>query len=353
MVRWGLYKDRGRWVIRRGAERLPTGKYRRIRHDESLLREFVARLNAPLRTKEAVAFKHAFISPELQAEYLEWLESQIPTKRNAHCEYTYLRDYFLNYFIGTLNLANPLDWFVVHETKWAKFLMSEEAPAAAKTKRAIIQAANRFMGWLHKKRPEEVPPLVFKPLSRAVFKEIEATRRMRGEAKERRAISDADWKKIRSALLQESIRPLVFLSRFYGLRRSECLGVGQGDVRQGHLCVERQLGRLGTYLPTKGRGHRKVPHWFARPEEVYCWIEEAQKKLMHPDTLTDRWNDLMIRLELPYDFHDLRHTFITKAVQKYPVVDVMHAAGHKDLKTTNRYVHDDRQTDDAPFKPAA
>jgi integrase len=353
MVRWGLYRDRGRWVIRRGKERLPTAKYHRIRHDELLLREYVDRLNAPLRVKEAVKFKHAFISPALLAEYQEWLEAQIPTKRNAQCEYTYLEEYFLNYFIGQLNLSNPLDWFSVHATKWAKFLLSDVAPKSAKTKRAIVQAANRFMGWLHKKRPEEVPPLVFQPLSRAVYKDIEAARQMRGERKERRAISDVHWKEIRRSLSEEPIRPLVLLGYFYGLRRSECLGVRPEDVRQGHLCVERQLGKLGTYFPPKGRGPRKVPHWFARASDAYAWAEDLQKALMHPDTLTDRWNALMVALDLDYDFHDLRHTFITKSVRKHPVADVMYAAGHKDLKTTSRYVHDARPSDDAPFKPAA
>ena len=41
----------------------------------------------------------------------------------------------------------------------------------------------------------------------------------------------------------------------------------------------------------------------------------------------------------PIRFHDLRHTFGTLAVQKFPVTDVQAWMGHKDIKTTMRYAH--------------
>jgi integrase len=342
MRRWGLYKDRGRWVIRRGKERLPAHKYRNSCHNEEELSAFVKRLNAPVDAQAKVQFKHAFIDDALMAEYLEWLLVKIPTERNALCEFGYLKKYFLNFFIGRLDLMNPADWYAYSETKWASLLLSKEAPKAAKTKRAVIQAANRFMGWLRKKRPGEIPELELEPLSKARFKKLEEERRIQGWVKVRLFIDERDWQRIRNNA--GGIYPHVMLAACYGLRRSEVLGLKPVDVEERCLKAERQLRDLApTYGPLKGRGARKIEHWYCQPSEALEWIESMS--LMHPDTLTDRWNELMKALDLPYDFHDLRHTYVTLAIRDHAPVDVMHAAGHKNIETTMRYLHDDRGLD--------
>jgi integrase len=358
-MRWYLTKDKaeGQWVIRGGEKnsRLPLHKYSRIRQDEAALRELVKRLNAPADVKLKVSYKHAFISPALLDDYLRYLKAQIPSESGAKQEYSYLRRHFLDYFIGKLDLMNPLDWHRVHETQWAEYLLSPLAPKAAKTKRDIIIAANRFMGWLHKQRPEEVPPLEFKPLSKAKFKDIEANREFRNEIKERTHIEDSDWKKI-EAKLPESIRPFVLLAYYYGLRRSEALGVHVGDVKKDFLAVSSQLVRLRPetkFKPLKGKDARRVPHWLSRAPEAYQWVLEAAGRRINPSTLTHRWNEFMDELGLDYDFHELRHSFITKTIRKYPPRDVQLAAGHKDIRTTMRYAHDDRALNDEPFNPEA
>lgn len=358
MIRWGLYQDKGKWVIRRGKERLPVKRYQTLRGNEDELKKFVIRLNAPIDAKKRVIIKHAFISPEMLDEYKEYLLAQIPSARNALCEFNYLENYFLNFFIGKLNLENPLDWHSVHETKWATYLCSKDVPSSTKSKRAIIQAANRFMHWLHRKRPAEVPSLNFTPLSRAKFKEIEARREMQGEVHDRKIINPAHWKIIKREIRETSIAPFVLIAYHYGLRRAEVLGVSPGDTKKGHLVVTRQLSRYNEtpkFSPLKGRSSRKVPHWFCNASDVYTWIQDAQNKLMHPDTLTDRWNELMDTLELDYDFHDLRHTFITYASRTYKadILAVRDAAGHKDVKTTQKYLHDLPSEDDDIFIPEA
>ena len=74
---------------------------------------------------------------------------------------------------------------------------------------------------------------------------------------------------------------------------------------------------------------------------------------MHPDTLSDRWTELMEQLKLTYTLHDLRHTWITKSIRKKKVVprDVQLAAGHKNIETTMGYLHDDREFDDDIYVP--
>ena len=351
--RWVYYPDGSKKL-----ERLPTSKYRSFRDDEAELQKFVIRLNEQIdpeqRTKAVVEIKHAFISPELLDQYKDFLLIQIPNRAKATNEYHYLVTYFLNFFIGKLGLANPLDWHLCHKTRWATYLVSKEAPSSGSTKKAIVAAANRFILWLHERRPGEVPPLKFTPLSKAKYKEIEAKRILNKEARETKMIKDEHWAIIRTKL-PDSIRAFVMISYHYGLRRAESLGLQLEDVREGFLSVERQLESftddIPVYGPPKGREARKVPHWNNTATDVYNWIKEIQ--LMHPDTLSARWAELMRKLKLDYTHHDLRHTWVTKALRKQAVArDVQLAAGHKDLRTTMGYAHDDRTLSDRKFIPA-
>jgi integrase len=363
---WVLFeesqKGSKRWVIRRWNgkryERLPVGKYKRIREDHAALSEFVTRLNASAEAKarKSVEIKHAFISPALLERYQLHLTAQIPSAQGARQEYSYLYRYFLLFFIGKLNLQNPLDWYRAHKIEWASYLLSKECPASAKSKRDIVIAANRFIEWLHEERPEEVPPLTFKPLTKARYEELEAQRELDGKKKETKYIPPAHWQKIDEALTAD-IAPHVRLLYHYGLRRNEGLGLKPGDVRNNYLLVERQQPRLSVYTPVKGRLKRKVPHWFCKAAEAYGWIDKAEH--MHPRTLSSRFEEVIRELQKKgkfkahYTLHDLRHTFVTRALREQAPVDVQHAVGHKNILTTMGYQHDDRQLGDAPFKPAA
>jgi hypothetical protein len=355
VVRWVRYPD-GTATL----ERLPVAEYRKIRNNELEMRKLVLRLNDRVsredRAVQAVELRHAFIDTALLDEFREYLLAQIPSRNNATTAYYYLTNYFLNFFINQLKMNDPLQWHEVHETKWAKYLLGPDVPGSAHSKRIIIATANRFMHWLHKKRPTEVPPLEFKPFTRARFKEIEAKRKMKGETRERKVVTDADWKRI---LVQADaeIEPFILLCYHYGLRRAESMGLQPADLRRGYLSVERQLvaytnGTPG-YSPLKGRQSRTVPHWFCKPGDAHRWISEALSNLMHPDTFSDRWEQLMKRLALDYDIHDLRHTWVTKAIRVQAPRDVQLAAGHKNIQTTMRYAHDDRELDSEVFEPDA
>lgn len=178
---------------------------------------------------------------------------------------------------------------------------------------------------------------------------------MNGERRERTAIKDEDWERILSALPSD-IKPFVLLAYHYGLRRAETLGFDStNDVRNEILLVRKQLtsyflGRA-VYGPCKTRRARKVPHWLGiRPEQAYQWILEGLNQKMHPDVLSHRWASLMESLGLEYTFHELRHTFITRARAQYSSREVQLAAGHADNATTERYSHDHRKFDDEIFE---
>jgi integrase len=71
---------------------------------------------------------------------------------------------------------------------------------------------------------------------------------------------------------------------------------------------------------------------------------------MHPDVLSHRWISLMEKLGLDYTFHELRHTFITRARAQYNAREVQLAAGHANITTTERYSHDHRKFDERVFE---
>ena len=51
--------------------------------------------------------------------------------------------------------------------------------------------------------------------------------------------------------------------------------------------------------------------------------------------------------QTPMRVHDLRHGFCTWAVNAWPITKVKEYAGHRDLKTTMRYVHHQTKAEDA------
>jgi len=358
-MKWLIQKERQkngivRNVIRRWNgnkfERLAVKKYQSIRDNDEELRRFVMRLNAPLILKEKVDFKHAFIDDHLLSDYLDFLLVKIPTESTARTEFGYLKNYFLNYFIVVLNLHSPSDWFTQADSKWATYLLSKDCPKSAKTKRDIINAANRFIKWLHKRRPNEFEIQTLEPISRAKFQEIEAKRLKNEEVLIRQVVPDSDLDKILKNAPDE-ISCYVHLIARYGLRRAEALGFKITDVKKGYLSVERQQDRIGDYKILKGKENRKTPHWYATPKQAHAWITAAQSRSIHKRTLSEKWSELMTKLGMSYHLHDLRHTFITKAVRQHEPRDVQLAVGHKDLRITMGYLHDDRGLEDEVFNP--
>jgi len=340
-------------------ERLPTKRYRSMRDDLEELKKFIVRLNQEVpveqRTIETIEIRHAYIDEKLLDTYKEFLKAQIPSnlKDRYIYEFNTLKKYFLKFFINTLGIPDPIQWHKIHKTEWANYLLeNKEVPRSMRSKKEITSAANRFMAWLHDRRPEEVPPLRFDPISKAKAKEVEADREREGDTHIPLFIKDDDWKIIEKAL-PDHLRSVVLLAYNYGLRRSETLGLTVQDVRHGFLSVERQLVAYTDKKPKcgslKGKEKRKVPHWCGTPDEVHSLISEIV--LMSPDTLTAKWTEFIEKLKLDYTFHDLRHTWITKMIRLKEHRDVQLAAGHKNITTTMDYLHDDRTMEERVFVP--
>jgi len=344
MQKWCLFQEKQRWVIRRWEagryKRLPMKQYAHIRDNEGELKALVHRLNAPVLAREAVAFKHAFISPVLLEEYREQLLAQVPSEKNALCQYNYLLTYFLNFFIGKLGLADPRQWYAVHKSKWAAFLLEQRLSPS--TIRKVVQEANRFMEFLADKRPGEVAAIRFRPISRARFRSLSATRALK-KGRER-FVRPEEWEEIEKRL-PKNIKAAVSLCYLFGLRRSEALGLTLEDVRKDYLKVARQNLKMGKPTILKGKKNRKTPYWYSTPKAAHSLIRQLVP--MSPDTLADEWG----KLETGFHLHDLRATFITRALRDYSAREVQLAVGHENLATTMRYAQDHRDFGDDVWRP--
>ncbi len=343
----------------RSYPRYPAKAYSHITSREEL-EQFVNRLNhrEDETKKRNIEIRTSFIPATEMDAFRSHLRTRIPTEKDFNYIYnTVLQDYFLGFFIGVLKIYDPNQW-PKYQDAWAESLLGtseksnlfDYAPSV-KTIKTTIQTANRFVEFMHRRLPESFSLFKFDPIGAARLKDYDARIR-HGDEPLGKYIPDDDWQVIEGALPID-IAPFVKLGYYYGLRRGETLGFNDMDVRNAFLRVERQLVAGSKYAPLKGRYARKTPHWFMSPAQCLELIRLGLNHRMHPDTLGARFVKLMKELGFKYEMHDLRRTFITKALRLQNPVDVQHAVGHKNLATTMRYQRDDRNLDDEVFKGEA
>jgi integrase len=388
---WYVCKEDGWYSVRR-TERDASGNKKQVRRDRNEYRLFendraevaayVARLNAKenpgQKVREAQIIENAFISVSLLEKFEAHLKEGIPSENYVKGIMGRVKNHFLNFFMRELKLNDPIEWHRVHKEKWSKYLNRPDLALSPKSKMMIVQAANRFIAWLSERRPD-VPKLVFEPISKAKFSTMRAEYDADETILKPCMISEEDWKTIKDNL-PEDITPFIHLGYNYGLRRAEMLALDVRDVKNEYLSIERQLhtlvrdteGKVKSYKTKilKGKTNRKVPHWnfesfsasksknsdsirsmTVDPSQTYEWVKSSTELRVMPDTLTLKWTAFMSKLGMTYTLHDLRHTWVTKMLRTRLPRDVQLAAGHKDINTTMRYAHDDRNLADQVFVP--
>jgi site-specific recombinase XerD len=153
--------------------------------------------------------------------------------------------------------------------------------------------------------------------------------------------------------------PLYLVYRFTGLRRQEALVLPDAHILEDRVLVqnvsipERALGkgyRLENCLwRPKAWEARAVPTPYL-PEWVLRPIRDVAKrrsfpfapegKLLHPDVVSQAFDDVLSNVSPSLTLHDLRHTCITAWMEQgVPAAVVQRLAGHKRLATTERYTH--------------
>jgi hypothetical protein len=387
---WFITREGNKYCIRRmvilegkrKSERYPAKKYKQFKDNFKELEKFVCRLNAKdyeaIKAKELFKLKHAFIDTEFLIRYRDdYLKVNIASEKDAKTLFNYLYKYCLEFFVEKLNLKNPDDW-IQKEHIWNKYLLNvaddldedkrileSGKVLSGKVLKQIVVEGNRFLKYLHKTRPSEIPPLKFDKFSTSVIKNHESKRKGEDEAFNSKYIDDERWGKLVKFLESENddIRFFVYIAKEYGLRRNEVLSLKVEDVKKGNLHLKRQYLSSNKNGPLKNRKHRRIPHWFSTPEKLYSYIQKNKDKIVHPDTLSKKFAEACVKaninikehdLTYNFTFHDLRRTFITNAVRKKVAKEELRlAAGHSSLNVTYRYyVMDSRKMDNETFIPS-
>jgi integrase len=361
--RWVLYSDDSRKL-----ERLPIEQYRKFRDDMTKLTDLCTRLNyreiEEENAKKAWKVRSAFVDNKLLYEgFKKYMISRADDEKYAGKCAGNVKKWFLDYWYKQKKF-DYLHWHKpASQSELADWWLSEHDGEliSFKTIKTSIHNLNHFFKFLHQESEGEIPELkfTFPTLTTSRIKKHEWSRKKSlGSKAERRSgqyISNDEFKMIIKNAPRE-IKSCIYLSYYFGLRRSECLAITKDNLRKGYLYLEKQLksydGTKAEYGPLKSRDARKVPHWHKHSmESILNAIEEVE--LMHPSTLTERWITLMAELNLNYTFHSLRNTFISNAFRDgRNASDIQLAAGHSDLRTTMGYQRDYREMDDEVWTPS-
>ena len=149
------------------------------------------------------------------------------------------------------------------------------------------------------------------------------------------------------------LRPLVLLTLFYGLRRSEVLGLRWGaiDTERGEVRIEHTVVKNlstvckdRTKTPSSRRTFPLLPEVWevlaplhpAKPNPAAYLFAGEDGEPLHPDKVTRGFKSVLARHGLPpMRFHDLRHATASILFDAgWSVPDVQHWLGHADIETT-------------------
>lgn len=360
---------------------------------EEVCRVLNYRLESKLRAKEAWLIKSDFIKvqgSELSQKFEAYMKARSGNPKHAKQCRRLVEMHFLNYFFYERKpaLYDYLEWHKLKtQAEFIEHLLSKKVNTsrngknhllASKTIKAIIQYSNHLMKFLHVESDGNIPLLQF------TFPSITEARLADHDRKRKKALPDklppsqqyideATFKKIYKAAPEE-LKPSIWIAYKYGLRRSEVLALDLPNLKKSHLKVDHQLVGLDIARaedktrvaivekhlgPLKNRDEegRKVPHWFATPEETYKHLQKLH--IYRPSGLSEAWIELIKKMGLSFTFHNLRNAFCSNALRDMnklgiSAVDVQLALGHSDLRTTMQYLRDFRELeDDEVWTPGA
>lgn len=158
---------------------------------------------------------------------------------------------------------------------------------------------------------------------------------------------------ILAAFVGHPLRPLILTTLYYGLRRSEVLGLRWGaiDPDRGELRIEHTVVKHLTVVckdrtktPSSRRTFPLLPEVWQElqplrppaPNPKAYVFAEPNGEPPHPDRITRGFRSVLRQHDLPLiRFHDLRHATATILFDAgWSVPDVQHWLGHGDIETT-------------------
>lgn len=180
----------------------------------------------------------------------------------------------------------------------------------------------------------------------ALIKRETALRESRVSANEWRAERHKDLLPLRAGEFVDHLRPLVLLALNTGLRRGELFSLRWSDInlKNANLTVRAAAAKSGQRrdVPLNVEAAKTLRSWQKQSEDadgdalVFPGIDGARL-----NNIVKSWETARKLAKLPgFRFHDLRHTFASKLVQRsVPLNTVRELMGHADIKMTLRYAH--------------
>lgn len=191
------------------------------------------------------------------------------------------------------------------------------------------------------------------------------------ERRDYRFYSSEQISTLLETIKDESFFPLIKVTVYYGLRRSELLGLQWDsiDFTANTITIKHTVSKV-TKVIEKNRtknisSHRTFP-LLEEMKTIFLTAKEKEQenrnifgnsyiennyvfkwsngKPYSPDYITHKFTDLLIKYHLePIRFHDLRHSCASFLITKgFSLKDVQEWLGHADISTTaNIYAHID------------
>lgn len=165
-----------------------------------------------------------------------------------------------------------------------------------------------------------------------------------------RVITKSELRRLCSCL-PSLMRTVVIVGRFTGLRLSNIVHLRWAwvDLDEGVITIPAKEHKNGE--KHEAVLNRKMARLFralhqrrdAKSSYVFCLTRTREPYRRDSATQAFRRGAGKAKIE-DVRFHDLRHTFLSDLGGRgVSAIDLMHAAGHKDLRSTNGYIHGNRE----------
>lgn len=154
---------------------------------------------------------------------------------------------------------------------------------------------------------------------------------------------DKDFEKIFKAL-PTWLKPIILIAKNTGLRLANVVFLrwDQVDLEQNFITIldTEMKNNHSLGVPLNNIASNVLNHLAKNKRGKFVFCRENGKPYTRWGA-SQRFKKTCVKVKLPeYRFHDLRHDFCSKLVQKgADLYKVMALAGHKDIASTQRYAH--------------
>ena len=176
-------------------------------------------------------------------------------------------------------------------------------------------------------------------------KRLREALRARDERLRKRRKSANDWRQERHMETLpdfgdyvDHVEPMVMLALNTGMRRGELFNLRWDDIKDGQLVVQGKTAKSSQSraIPLNDEASQILDRWESDGDLVFPGPNDSPMT-----TIKTAWAGVKKGAELPaLRFHDLRHSFATRILQRGADIKTVSALlGHADIATTTKYLH--------------